>query len=60
MIEVNDYPISHIEPMVDIDSSLPGAAQGYDLDGDGTNDIDTGTAHGCSYLFGRRGDCSNH
>ncbi len=46
MIEVNDYPISHIEPMVDIDSSLPGAAQGYDLDGDGTNDIDTGTAHG--------------
>ena len=46
LIDFNEYPISHIEPMVGIDPSLPGAAQGYDLDGDGNDDIPAGTAHG--------------
>ncbi|NLO82760.1 MAG: flagellar hook protein FlgE [Clostridiales bacterium] len=51
-IEFNDYPVSRIEPKVDVDTSLPGVVQGYDLDNDGTDDIPAGTAHGVLIFSG--------
>jgi flagellar hook protein FlgE len=45
-IKYNDYSVSHVVPMVDVDASVPGSTAGYDLNNDGVEDISGGQAHG--------------
>jgi flagellar hook protein FlgE len=53
-IEYNDFAVSHVVPMVDVDASVPGRAPGYDWDNNGVEDIPAGQAHGV-LIFGEDG-----
>lgn len=53
-IEYNNFAVSHVVPMVDVDASVPGRAAGYDWNNDGIEDIPAGQAHGV-LIFGEDG-----
>lgn len=53
-IEYNDFAVSHVVPMVDVPGGQAGIAPGYDIDGDGNEDIPAGHAHGV-LIFGQDG-----